>query len=106
MTNRKMTTEEKLKIIENDPTLWLKNFIKIIDNDGDIIPFEVNNEQENFIKNMKKFNIISKSRQLGFTTLSLGLMLYYASTMPNTNYLMLSYDDTSVISIGHCTRII
>ena len=26
-------------------------------------------------------------------------MLYYASTMPNTNYLMLSYDDTSVKNI-------
>lgn len=99
MAKRKMSTEEKLKIIEKDPILWLKNFVKIINNDGEVIPFEVNKEQENFIKNMEKYNIISKSRQLGFTTLSLGLMLYYASTMPNTNYLMLSYDDTSVKNI-------
>lgn len=94
-----LTTEKKLAIINNDPILWLKNFIKIIDNNGDLVPFKVNKEQEDFIKNMSKFNVILKARQIGFTTLSLGLMLYYANTMPNTSYIMLSYDGESTQNI-------
>ena len=93
------TTEKKLEIINASPKLWLKNFVKIIDNEGQEVPFEINKEQENFINNMSKFNIICKARQIGFTTMSLGLMLYYACTLPNTNYLMLSYDGESVQNI-------
>ena len=93
---KKLSTQDKLDIINNSPVLWLKNFIKIVDNSGNLVPFIVNKEQENFIKNMDKYNIILKSRQIGFSTLSLGLMLYDACTMPNTSYLMLSYDGESV----------
>lgn len=96
---KKLSTKEKLEIINNDPSLWLKNFIKIVNNDGELVPFEVNKEQEDFIKNMDKYNIILKARQIGFTTLSLGLMLYYAHTIPNSQYLMLSYDGESVQNI-------
>lgn len=99
MARAKMTTEQKIKIINSNPMLWLKNFVKIVDNEGNLIPFQVNSEQEHFINNMDKFNIILKSRQLGMTTLSLGLMLYYASTIPYSNYLMLSYDGESVQNI-------
>lgn len=101
MARGKLSTEKKLKIINNSPILWLKNFVKIVDNEGQEIPFEVNKEQENFINGIDKFNIILKARQIGFTTLSLGLMLYYACTLPNTNYLMISYDDTSVQNNFH-----
>lgn len=93
---KKLSTQDKLDIINNSPVLWLKNFIKIVDNSGNLVPFNVNKEQENFIKHMDKYNIILKSRQIGFSTLSLGLMLFYACTMPNTSYLMLSYDGESV----------
>lgn len=93
---KKLSTEQKLEIINNDPVLWLKNFIKIVDNSGNLVSFEVNKEQKDFIENMDKYNIILKARQIGFSTLSLGLMLYYACTMPHTSYLMLSYDTESV----------
>lgn len=96
---KKLTTEEKIEIINSNPILWLKNFIKITNNNGELVPFKVNAEQEDFIKNMDKYNIILKARQIGFTTLSLGLMLYYAHTIPNSQYLMLSYDGESVQNI-------
>ncbi|HHV73428.1 MAG TPA: DNA packaging protein [Thermoanaerobacterium sp.] len=99
MAKKPLTTEEKLKIINSDPVLWLKNFVKIVNNEGELVPFILNPEQEDFVRNMGKFNIILKARQIGFTTLSLGLMLYYASTLPNTNYLMLSYDVASTQNI-------
>lgn len=96
---KNLTANEKINIINNDVCLWLKNFVKIVDNNGDLIPFKVNNEQKNFIDNIDKYNIILKARQIGYTTLSLGLMLYYAHTQPNTQYLMLSYDTESVQNI-------
>ena len=96
---KKLTTNEKLEIINDDPILWLKNFVKIIDNEGQEVPFVLNKEQEDFVNNMGKYNIICKARQIGFTTMSLGLMLYYACTLPHTNYLMLSYDGESVQNI-------
>lgn len=93
------TTAEKLKIINNDFKLWCKNFVKIIDNEGNEIPFILNEQQEYFYQNMDKFNIISKSRQLGFTTYSLAYCLWLASTRPNTQCLIISYNVESTQSI-------
>lgn len=93
------TTKEKLQIINASPELWLKNFVKIVDNNGDAVPFKVNAQQKEFIDSMVKFNIISKARQIGFSTLSLGLCLYYACTQENTNYLLVSYKSDSSTSL-------
>ncbi|NMB44122.1 MAG: DNA packaging protein, partial [Clostridiales bacterium] len=99
MSKKKLTTAQKLKIINSDPVLWLSNFVKIIDNEGKEVPFKVNKEQLDFVENMDKFNIILKGRQIGFTTLALGLMLYYAHQNKNTNYMLISYDTDSVNNI-------
>ena len=88
----KLTREEKLRRINANPALWLKNFVKI-DSNGEIVPFAVNPEQKDFLDNMSRYNIILKSRQIGFSTLSLGLMLYYAFQLPNSNYLMLAQSE-------------
>lgn len=98
---RKLSTEEKLKIINDNPELWLLNFVKILDNRNEMIPFKLNNEQRDFVKNMGKFNIILKSRQLGFSTLSLGLMLYYAYQIPNSNYLMACHNEKALQNLFH-----
>ena len=75
--------------------LWLKNFVKITTNTGDYVAFTLNEQQEYFINEMIRFNIISKARQIGFSTLSLGLCLYYACTRPRTNYMIVSYKQES-----------
>ena len=90
----KLTREEKLRRINANPALWLKNFVKI-DSNGEIVPFAVNPEQKNFLDNMSRYNIILKSRQIGFSTLSLGLMLYYAFQIPNSNYMMLAHMEST-----------
>lgn len=90
---------KKLQLIKESPVLWMKNFIKIVNNDGDLVPFVVNEQQEMFTKEMVKFNIIAKARQIGFSTLSLGLCLYYACNNPNTNYLLVSYKADSSSSL-------
>lgn len=98
MANKKkqLTKEEKLKIINNDIELWLLNFVKILNAENKMIPFKVNPAQKDFLKNRDKFNIILKSRQLGFSTLSLGIMLYYAYQIPNSTYLMVAHNKPSL----------
>ena len=76
--------------------LWCLNFIKIVDNSGKVIPFKFNKQQLELFENMDKYNIILKSRQLGFTTFSIAYCLYVACNQPNTTSLILSYNNESV----------
>lgn len=95
-----ITYKQKLHKINNNPILWLKNFVKIVDNHSQEIPFKLNDQQKNITNTIYKdnirFSIIGKSRQIGITTLSLGLMLYTAITKPNSNCIVLSYSGDSV----------
>ncbi|PDO11558.1 MAG: hypothetical protein BLM47_01955 [Candidatus Reconcilbacillus cellulovorans] len=90
-----MTKEQKLEKILNDFELFCLNFVKIIDNDGNIVPFKFNEQQRYFVDNASRFNIILKPRQLGFTTLSLAYALWVAVTMPYSTSLIVSYVGTS-----------
>lgn len=96
---RELSTEEKLKQINNDFKLWCKNFVSIISNDGLEIPFVLNKQQEYFYDNLTSHVACLKSRQLGLTTVSLALCLYEALRRPNTNYLIVSYKGDSSSSL-------
>lgn len=86
-----MAKKRALKKVMSDFRLFAKNFIQIIDNNGNSVRFVLNPEQEQFLNEMDKYNIILKGRQIGFTTFSLAYMLYLAITKPNTNYLMMTH---------------
>jgi len=86
-----LTRKQKLQKAMSSFALFCKNFAKIVDNDGNLINFELNDQQQHFIDNAGKYNMILKPRQLGFTTMSLAYCLWMALTNPNTNYLIVSY---------------
>lgn len=90
---------DKLKLILGNPLLYIESFIKIPDKTGKIIPFKLNELQKDFMQNMEKYSCILKSRQLGFSTLSCALSLYYACTKPNTECLLVSYSIDSATAI-------
>ncbi|MDD2287947.1 MAG: hypothetical protein PHY55_03850 [Bacteroidales bacterium] len=94
-----LSREKKIEKIKASPKLWIKNFIKIIDSEGNEVRFIPNKEQEYFLDNMTRYNAIGKSRQLGFTTLNIAIMLYFACNNSNRTYLLLSYDQPSVQNI-------
>ncbi|MCD4642290.1 DNA packaging protein [Bacillus mycoides] len=96
---KKLSREEKLKKINDDPVLWLRNFVKITTNTGEYVPFVVNDQQKHFIDEMVRFNIIAKARQIGFSTMSIALCLWMACTRPRTNYLIVSYKQDSATSL-------
>lgn len=105
MSNEKKTiktpisTNDKLKILMNNPKVWIENLVKIADKEGNVVPFKLNELQGDFVRNMEKFNIILKSRQLGFSSVALALSLYYANTQPNTTCLLMSYSIDSATGI-------
>lgn len=96
---KKLTTAEKLKLISEDPVLWLENFVNITTNTGDYIKFKVNDQQKQFIEEMERFNVIAKARQIGFSTMSLALCLWMAMNRPRTNYMIVSYKQESSTSL-------
>lgn len=89
----------KFDLVMDDFKAFAKNFVKIVDNEGNTIPFTLNKEQSDFIDQMQKFNIIAKSRQIGFSTMSLAICLYNAVKYPNTNYMIVSLSGESVTSL-------
>ena len=95
----KMTKQEKLKKISANPELWLKNFVKINSPDGEYVPFVLNDEQKHVLDNIDRYNIIGKSRQIGMTSLSCGLMLYYAHNFAKTTYLILAHNQEATQNI-------
>ena len=62
----------------------LNTIYKIVDVDGNLIPFRMNVEQYHFYRNMHNLNIILKARQLGMTTLIQLYLLDVALFTPNT----------------------
>ncbi|WP_262429870.1 phage terminase large subunit family protein [Paratissierella segnis] len=94
-----MTNEEKLKKILNNPKLWIENFLHIVDKRGNLVPFKLNELQDDFLGSMDKYNIILKSRQLGFSVLMLAYSLWIATTQSNSTCLLMSYSIDSATGI-------
>lgn len=90
---------DKLKKILSSPKLYIESFLKIADKNGKVIPFKLNPQQDQFIENMSKYNVILKSRQLGFSTLTCAMSIFVACTRPNTTSLLLSYSIDSANGI-------
>lgn len=96
---RKVTNEEKLKKIWNDPKLWIENFLHIVDKRGNLVPFKLNEMQDDFLSGMDKYSLICKSRQLGYSVLMTAYSLWIATTQPNSTCLLMSYSIDSATGI-------
>lgn len=94
-----MKNSEKLSLILNNPVYWMQAFCTIVNKDGKKVPFKLNIQQKQLVNNLDKYNIVLKSRQLGITSVSCGLSLYYAINEPNSTCLLVSYsiDSASMI---------
>ena len=96
--SKKLTTKEKLELINNDPVLWLKISSKLRQTQANTyILWSMTNKK--FIDEMGRFNVIAKARQIGFSTMSLALCLWMAMNRPRTNYMVVSYKQESSTSL-------
>lgn len=73
--------------------------MQVVNKNGKLVPFKLNPQQKILLKDMDKYNIILKSRQLGITTLSCAYSIYLASTNNNTTCLLVSYSIDSATAI-------
>ncbi|GAA4704238.1 hypothetical protein GCM10023228_05250 [Brevibacillus fulvus] len=98
---KQLTKQEKLQLIMDDFKLFAKNFIYIVDNNGDKINFLLNPQQQEFNDLLEKnrYMIISKSRQGGFSTYALGRALWQAIRFENSNILIVSYKQDSSMAL-------
>lgn len=91
--------DEKFMKVWNNPYLFCKNFMRIKNKSGEEVPFAFNMLQRDFLDNKKKFNIILKSRQLGFSVMVCAYAIWLSITKPNSVCIMLSMSDTSTRAI-------
>jgi hypothetical protein len=97
--SKKLSSADKYRLIVSDPVLWIENFVDIVDKEGKTVKFKFNPLQRNFVENMEKYSLILKSRQLGFSSVSCALSLYYACTEANSECLLVSYSIDSATAI-------
>ena len=87
---KKTTYEKDLEKVMSCPILFNANFVKIVDNNNDLVPFVFNEAQRDFVENRERFCIVNKTRQLGISTCILGIMLWTAHTVPHSQCLMIT----------------
>lgn len=86
-----MTDAEKLRVVLDDPVLFIQNFIKIVDKRGRLVNFVPNPQQMRLLTEMDKFNVVLKSRQLGISVLSCAYSIWLAIRFPNTSCLLMAH---------------
>lgn len=96
---KKDSKKAKYDKIMSDFIVFCEEYTKIVNNYGDLVPFILNDEQRDFVSNMSKFNLILKSRQIGFSTISLAYCLWQALNKANTSYLIVSLDNKGVTEL-------
>lgn len=95
MSSQKYTPEQKLKKIMSDPKLYIETFMSILNKNGDMVKFKLNDMQKNIHENSDKYTIILKARQGGGSVYCLAYALAMCCTKPNTNTLFLSHSGDS-----------
>ena len=99
INKKQYTNIDKLKIILKNPALWIETFVTIVDKNGKKVPFKLNPQQEQLINGLDKQNIVLKSRQLGITSVSCALSLFFAITQQDSNCMLVSYSMDSATQI-------
>lgn len=74
---------------------WIKQFVKIADKSGNVVPFIPTVEQEEFITNLDNKNIILKSRQLGLSSIVIAESIREVVTRENCTSALISHNQTS-----------
>ena len=93
--------QEKMKYLFKDENKvqFMETFMKIVNKEGKIVPFHLTDEQRMLVNQLKGHNIVSKSRQLGISTITISLSIREAILHPYSNCLLVSYDQKSCNAI-------
>ncbi len=96
-----LDTAKKLNWLWKDENkiAWIETFIKIADKEGNIVPFILTDEQRKLVENLGHQNIISKSRQLGISVVTVALSIRACVVNSNTNCVLISHNQSSTNAV-------
>lgn len=96
-----MLDESYLKILKEDPRIYLSTFCKLKTKEKTIIPFKLNKPQADLFDKLDEYNrvIILKARQLGMSSGVCGYLYHKTITQPATNTVIIGYkrDEAAVL---------
>lgn len=98
MTKKDMDTIKWLWKDENK-IAWIQSFLTIVDKCGKTVKFLLTQEQKDFVNGLSSENIISKSRQLGLSSIAIALSIRQCIIYPNSSCLLASHDQKSCNAI-------
>ncbi|MBW9169754.1 terminase [Clostridium estertheticum] len=78
---------------------WIQTFLKIVDKSGKTVPFKLTQEQKDFVDGLDLENIVDKTRQLGISSVVIGLAIRLCVVKPNSSCLLASHDQKSCNAI-------
>lgn len=78
---------------------FIEAFMKIVDKDGNLVPFILTPEQKELVENLEHLNIISKSRQLGCSSITVALSIRECIVNPNATCVLISHNQSSTNDI-------
>lgn len=92
---------EKIKYLWDDKHKvdFIEAFMKIVDKDGNTVPFVLTSEQREIVENMAHQNIISKARQLGCSSIVVALSIRECIVNPNATCVLISHNQESTNTI-------
>lgn len=98
--------------LKNDFAWYAEKFLKIRNKAGEIVPFRLNAPQHKFndivTRDKQEGNprryIILKARQMGFSTMTEGLLFHETTTSPNTNTLILAHESQASANLFNMSK--
>lgn len=92
---------EKLKYLLDDShkVEFIETFMKIVDKQGKLVPFKLTDEQKELVNGLSSQNIISKSRQLGISSICVALSIRECIVNPNASCVLISHNLESTNSV-------
>lgn len=106
--------QEYINILKDDYTIYFKNCLKIRDKQSNIVPFIVNQEQQELIDTVKEWKakypdtqnrptlyiVIPKARQVGYSTVTEAMFFHDLNFAFNKVAMIISYDVDSATVIN------
>lgn len=105
--------KEKLKKVIRDPKLYIQNFLKIRTKIGQLVKFKFNPAQKKLYAEVMRQRdagrpvriIILKARQMGFSTLTEGLIFHKTATHKLTNSMIIAHKEEASTNLFNMSKL-
>ena len=99
--------------VKNDVPWYMENFLKIRDKKQRLVPFKINEAQQEFQRIIDENTrlgkphryIILKARQLGFSTFTEGKIFHDTVTSENVNSLIIAHEDKATQNLFQMSKL-